>query len=118
MASSNPVSVCVLTVSDSCSQGKAEDSSGPLLAELVSQDTKLDGVVTERKCVPDELTEIRRVLVTWADSGKADIILTTGGTGFGPRDVTPEATLSVLDRQAPGLVTAMLSGSLAVTLKS
>ena len=115
MTSSTPVSVCVLTVSDSCSQGKAEDSSGPLLAELVSQDTKLDGVVTERKCVPDELTEIRRVLVTWADSGKADIILTTGGTGFGPRDVTPEATLSVLDRQAPGLVTAMLSGSLAVT---
>ena len=115
MTSSIPVSVCILTASDSCSQGKAEDTSGPLLAELVSQDKKLNGVVSERKCVPDDVSEIRRVLVNWADSGKADIILTTGGTGFAARDVTPEATLSVLDRQAPGLVTAMLTGSLAVT---
>jgi len=105
----------VLTVSDSCSQGKAEDLSGPLLAQLVTEDSKLNGVVSEREVVPDEVAEIRRVLVRWADSGKADIILTTGGTGFAERDVTPEATLSVLDRQAPGLVTAMLTGSLAVT---
>ena len=109
------VKVCILTVSDSCSRGEAEDRSGPLLAELVSSDPKLGGVVSARDCVPDEVADIRRALVTWADTGAADIILTTGGTGFAARDVTPEATLSVLDKQAPGLVTAMLSGSLSVT---
>ena len=107
------VSVCILTVSDSCSQGQAEDLSGPLLASLVSEAADL--VVAEKDCVADDVGEIRRVLVGWADSGRADIILTTGGTGFAERDVTPEATSSVLDRAAPGLVTAMLAGSLAVT---
>lgn len=111
----NTVSVCILTISDSCSAGKAEDTSGPLLAQLVKEDPKLNGVVVDTACVPDEVQDIRKMLVTWADTKKADIILTTGGTGFAARDVTPEATLSVLDKQAPGLVVAMLSGSLAVT---
>jgi len=111
----NTVSVCILTISDSCSAGKAEDTSGPLLAQLVKEDPKLNGVVVDTACVPDEVQDIRKMLVTWADTKKADIIMTTGGTGFAARDVTPEATLSVLDKQAPGLVVAMLSGSLAVT---
>lgn len=115
MSTLDPVKVCILTVSDRCSRGEAVDTSGPMLADLVTQDAELRGVVGKTAIVPDTETDIRRQLVTWADSGQADIILTTGGTGFASRDVTPEATLSVLDRQAPGLVTAMLSGSLAVT---
>ena len=93
--SSEPASVCILTVSDTCSQGQAEDQSGPLLASLVSEAPGLE--VAQRDCVADDVGEIRRVLVGWADSGRADIILTTGGTGFAERDVTPEATSSVLD---------------------
>jgi len=104
--------VAVLTVSDSCSRGEAQDKSGPLLASLV---TKLGGQVVATECCPDDQTAIRRHLVSWADSGKVDLILTTGGTGFAERDVTPEATAAVLEKQAPGLVTAMLSGSLKVT---
>ena len=116
MSSAVPrISVCILTVSDRCSAGAAEDLSGPLLSQLVSEDDSLHGVVEDTACVPDIVQDIRAKLVTWSDTGKADIILTTGGTGFAARDVTPEATLSVLDRQAPGLVAAMLSGSLAVT---
>jgi len=109
------IKVGILTVSDSCSKGEAEDLSGPLLQQLVLGDASLDGEVAVSACVPDVIADIRRVLVSWADGGQADIILTTGGTGFAPRDLTPEATLSVLDRQAPGLVTSMLAGSLAVT---
>ena len=106
------VRVCVLTVSDSCSRGEAEDTAGPQLCQLVQQDGM---VVAATEILPDCLEQIRRRLVGWADSGAADIILTTGGTGFAARDVTPEATQSVLDRPAPGMVAAMLSGSLAVT---
>jgi len=105
----------VLTVSDSCSAGLAEDTSGPALAQLAREDARLGAQVADMAVVPDTVEEIRRRLVSWADGGVADIILTTGGTGFAPRDVTPEATVSVLDRSAPGLVAAMLTGSLAVT---
>ena len=109
------IKVGILTVSDSCSKGEAEDFSGPLLKQLVLDDSSLDGEVTVTKCVPDNIEDIRRVLVSWSDGGHADIILTTGGTGFAARDVTPEATISVLDKQAAGLVTSMLVGSLSVT---
>jgi molybdenum cofactor synthesis domain-containing protein len=63
--------------------------------------------------VPDDLGKIQQTLETWADAGDQDIILTTGGTGFAPRDVTPEATLSVVDRLAPGITEAMLSRGIA-----
>merc|ERR1711892_1418877 len=109
------IKVGILTVSDSCSRGEAEDLSGPLLQQLVLEDSSLNGEVTVTNCVPDIIEDIRRVLVSWSDGGLADIILTTGGTGFAARDVTPEATLSVLDKQAPGIVTSMLVGSLSVT---
>jgi len=109
------IKVGILTVSDSCSKGEAIDLSGPLLKELVLGDDKLNGEVVATECVPDNIEDIRKVLVSWSDTNKADVILTTGGTGFAARDVTPEATSSILDKQAPGLVTAMLVGSLAVT---
>jgi len=109
------ISVAILTVSDSCSKGEAEDLSGPLLKQLVLDDSTLNGEVVATKCVPDNIEDIRRVLVSWSDGSNVDIILTTGGTGFAARDVTPEATVSVLDKQAPGIVTSMLVGSLSVT---
>jgi len=104
--------VGVLTVSDTCSAGQAIDSSGPLLVKLATESL---GTVVRTACVPDSVTDIRRILVSWSDSEVLDVILTTGGTGFGGRDVTPEATSSILERSAPGLVHCMLAGSLAVT---
>merc|ERR1711892_1186263 len=109
------IKVGILTVSDSCSRGEADDLSGPLLQQLVLEDSSLNGEVAVTNCVPDIIEDIRKVLVSWSDGGLADIILTTGGTGFVARDVTPEATLSVLKKQAPGIVTSMLVGSLSVT---
>jgi molybdenum cofactor synthesis domain-containing protein len=102
----------ILTSSDRSSRGERPDLSGPALAELV---TAQGWRVVHTAIVPDELDAIRETLTTWADSGEVDIILTTGGTGFAPRDVTPEATSLVINRQAPGLAEAMRLESLKVT---
>jgi molybdenum cofactor synthesis domain-containing protein len=83
--------VGILTVSDRCSNGEAEDKSGPKLSELVRQKLGQDWVVKCTKIVPDEIEEIKKSLIEWTDQGLA-LVLTTGGTGFSPRDVTPEAT--------------------------
>ena len=96
--------VGVLTVSDGCAAGVREDVSGAVL-EGWARD--LGHTVTERALVPDDALTITRHLLTWADSGRVDAILTTGGTGFGARDVTPEATAPVLDREATGLAEAV-----------
>ncbi len=102
----------ILTSSDRSSRNERPDLSGPALSDLV----KAQGwAVWRALIVPDELEIIRDTLVTWADSGNVDIILTTGGTGFSPRDVTPEATGLVLDRQAPGLAEAMRQEGRKVT---
>ncbi len=94
----------VLTVSDRSSRGERADASGPALAGLISA----QGWQVSRTCIaPDELPILKKTLSEWADSGELDIILTTGGTGFAPRDVTPEATRAVIDREAPGLAEAM-----------
>ncbi len=98
------IRVGILTSSDRSSRGERPDLSGPALGKLV---TSQGWTVWRSIIVPDELDVIREILATWADSGKVDIILTTGGTGFAPRDVTPEATSRVIDRQAPGLAEAM-----------
>ncbi|MGA2502892.1 MAG: MogA/MoaB family molybdenum cofactor biosynthesis protein [Anaerolineales bacterium] len=98
------IRVGILTSSDRSSRGERPDLSGPALGKLV---TSHGWTVWRSIIVPDELDVIREILETWADSGKVDIILTTGGTGFAPRDVTPEATSRVIDRQAPGLAEAM-----------
>lgn len=104
--------VSILTVSDRSFAGEREDLSGPLLEDLVKEQGWL---IAQTGIVPDEMAEISKILVEWADSGIVDVILTTGGTGFAPRDITPEATLSIIERRAPGLVEAIRSKSLAIT---
>jgi molybdopterin adenylyltransferase len=103
------VKAAVLTVSDGVSAGEREDRSGEVLAELLLA----EGYEVERRVVPDEreaIAEALRELVA-----VADVVLTTGGTGMGPRDVTPEATGEVLDRPAPGIAEAIRADSIAKT---
>src|SRR5512142_2699573 len=103
----------ILTISDRASRGEYEDQSGPALREMVQKHFGEDVDLTH--VVPDEFMEIKRALQKWCDDAKLDLVLTTGGTGFAPRDVTPEATRAVLEKEAPGLVQAMISASLAKT---
>jgi molybdenum cofactor synthesis domain-containing protein len=99
----------VLTVSDRVSRGEAEDRSGDLLAELLAA----DGYDVERRVVPDEREEIAAALRDLASAAR--VVLSTGGTGLAPRDVTPEATREVLDREAPGIAQALRADSIAKT---
>ena len=94
------LTVGILTVSDTCSRGRAEDGSGKALAKLVQE---AGWKVEVRAVVPDEAREIRAIMKEWADDLRLSLILTTGGTGAGPRDVTPEATEKLLERALPGL---------------
>jgi molybdopterin adenylyltransferase len=103
------VRAAVVTVSDGVSAGERDDASGDLLAEALA----LDGWEVERRVVPDDRGEIATVLRELAET--AGLVLTTGGTGFGPRDVTPEATASVLDRSAPGIAEAVRADAVAKT---
>ncbi|XP_028997481.1 gephyrin b isoform X5 [Betta splendens] len=109
------IRVGVLTVSDSCFRNLAEDRSGVNLKDLVHDPSLLGGLIAAYKIVPDEIDEIKETLVDWCDEKELNLILTTGGTGFAPRDVTPEATKEVIEREAPGMSLAMLMGSLNVT---
>ncbi|XP_061668252.1 gephyrin b isoform X7 [Syngnathoides biaculeatus] len=109
------IRVGVLTVSDSCYRNLAEDRSGVNLKDLVHDPSLLGGMIVAYKIVPDEIDEIKETLVDWCDEKELNLILTTGGTGFAPRDVTPEATKEVIEREAPGMSLAMLMGSLNVT---
>lgn len=102
----------ILTVSDRSSAGERDDLSGPSLVRAVEE---AGWEVMQTALVPDEFQEIGDILITWADSGSCSVILTTGGTGFSPRDITPEATRAVIEREAPGLAEAMRSGSLEIT---
>lgn len=105
--------VGVLTVSDRGSRGeRVEDLSGGAIRDALPPELF---AVKQYQVIPDERAEIAGQLKAWADGGAVDLILTTGGTGFAPRDVTPEATLSVLDRLAPGISEAMRASSLAKT---
>lgn len=108
------IRVGVLTISDRASQGEVEDRSGPVIVKLVEAELP-NAQVVARDVVPDSVEAIRRLLRRWADEDELDLVLTTGGTGFGPRDRTPEATQPLLDREAPGIVVAMLQKSLEVT---
>lgn len=103
----------ILTVSDRGYQGEYRDLSGPVIRELVTE--RLGATVELEFIIPDERAVIAATLLTWADDVGLDLVLTTGGTGFAPRDVTPEATLDVLERQAPGLAEAMRAASLEIT---
>ena len=102
----------ILTLSDRSSRGERADSSGPALAARIQAEGWL---VTKGAILPDEGSAIRATLSEWADSGEMDVILTTGGTGFSPRDVTPEATRAIIEREAPGLAEAMRAFSLKIT---
>ena len=104
--------VGVLTVSDKGSRGEREDTSGKVIQEIFS---RIDASVVNYDIVPDERKLIAQKLTEWADEDKIDVIVTTGGTGLGPRDVTPEATLSVVDRVVPGFAEAMRAESLKKT---
>ncbi|XP_042598534.1 gephyrin isoform X5 [Cyprinus carpio] len=109
------IRVGILTVSDSCFRNLAEDRSGINLKDLVHDPSLLGGIISAYKIVPDEIDEIKETLMDWCDEKELNLILTTGGTGFAPRDVTPEATREVIEREAPGMALAMLMGSLNVT---
>jgi molybdenum cofactor synthesis domain-containing protein len=102
----------ILTLSDRSAKGERPDASGPALADLI----RAQGwSVTKQAILPDDESSIRVALIEWADGGEVDVILTTGGTGFASRDVTPEATRQVIQREAPGLAEAMRADSLKKT---
>ncbi|HSE27673.1 MAG TPA: MogA/MoaB family molybdenum cofactor biosynthesis protein [Gemmatimonadales bacterium] len=104
------VRVAVLTVSDAASRGERADLSGEAVAAWAAG---AGHAVAARATVPDEVPAIVAALVRWADEDAADLIVTTGGTGLSPRDVTPEATRAVLEREAPGLAEAMRHRAIA-----
>jgi molybdopterin adenylyltransferase len=102
----------LLTLSDRSARGERSDASGPILADLIRAQ---NWSVAKQAILPDEESAISAILIEWVDSGEVDIILTTGGTGFAPRDVTPEATRAVIQRDVPGLAEAMRADSLKKT---
>jgi molybdenum cofactor synthesis domain-containing protein len=111
------IQFAVLTISDRSSRGERADTSGPELARIIIEQ---GWKVVQQALVPDEFDQIRDTLAAWADSqgpgsNAVDVILTTGGTGFSPRDITPEATQAVIERPAPGLAEAMRTASLQIT---
>jgi molybdenum cofactor synthesis domain-containing protein len=102
----------ILTLSDRSARNERADASGPALAELIHAQS---WSVVKQAILPDDESAIRAILIEWTDSGEADVILTTGGTGFAPRDITPEATRAVIQRDAPGLAETMRAESLKKT---
>lgn len=106
------MNVGVLTLSDKGSRGERVDTSGPAIGEMLAP---LGATIRRTEVLPDDLESIAAVLADWADSGELDLIVTTGGTGLAPRDVTPEATLRVVERLAPGLAELMRAEGLRHT---
>jgi molybdopterin adenylyltransferase len=106
------IRIGIVTISDRSARAERPDESGPALAKAVTAE---GWQVTRTAILPDEVERIKQLLSEWADSGEMDIILTTGGTGFSPRDVTPEATQAIIQRPTPGLAEAMRNASLQIT---
>lgn len=104
----------VICVSDRCSKGLCEDKSGPAIVEKLSA----LGKTKEYIIVPDEKEEIEKAIIYLCDDVRADVVFTTGGTGFAPRDITPEATKAVIEKEAPGIAEAIRIKSLAITPKA
>jgi molybdenum cofactor synthesis domain-containing protein len=104
--------IAILTISDRGAAGESEDKSGPLIAQIISQRTTWN--IAQQEIVPDDQPTIARTLLQWCEAGY-NLILTTGGTGFAPRDVTPEATRQVIEREAPGIAEALRAESLKIT---
>ena len=105
--------VAILTISDRSSAGTRDDQSGLVIRDLVL--ANLDATIVAYDIVPDEQDAVTAALRGWADSRAADLVLTTGGTGLAPRDITPEATRTVIEREVPGIPEAMRAASLAKT---
>jgi molybdenum cofactor synthesis domain-containing protein len=107
------ITVGVLTISDGASRGERQDLSGDAICTLVLQ--LPDAIISAGAIIPDEHEQIAAVLREWSDDRHLNLILTTGGTGLAPRDVTPEATKSVIEREAPGIAEALRAISLQYT---
>ena len=107
------ITVAVLTLSDKGSKGEREDSSGPLIQDMLKS---INAEVRFYDILPDEKELIKKKLIEYSE--KVDLILTTGGTGLSPRDVTPEATLDIIDKQVPGIAEAMRSEGLKKTSRA
>jgi molybdenum cofactor synthesis domain-containing protein len=108
-------SVGIITISDKGSRGERVDTSGPTIEEMIKQ---IGGNTVKYVIVPDEKQEIMAAIVDMSDNLKLNLVLTTGGTGFSQRDVTPEATIEVIERSVPGIPEAMRARSLLVTPKA
>ncbi len=106
------LTIGILTISDKGALGQRYDESGQTIREILSD---LDSEVVNYEIVPDEMDIICQKLTEWADRGETDVIITTGGTGLGERDVTPEATIAIVDRVVPGFAEAMRAKSLSKT---
>jgi len=102
----------VITISDKCSQGLRKDTAGPALCEILKSNCY---EIIETKIISDEMKGIIESLTDACDNKKADLVLTTGGTGFGPRDNTPEATKAVIEKECPGIPEAMRAESFKIT---
>jgi molybdenum cofactor synthesis domain-containing protein len=107
-------SIGIITASDKGSRGEREDASGRLIATMLRE----LGEIKSYKVLADDAEIISREMIFMADTLKLDLVLTTGGTGLGPRDVTPEATLAVVDRQVPGIPEAMRAQSMQITSRA
>lgn len=107
-----PLRAAVITLSDKGSRGEREDQSGPLIVEMLE---KAGYVVEETLILPDEKRALQPQLIRFADGRQVNLVLTTGGTGFSPRDITPEACMAVADRNAPGIAEAMRAYSMTIT---
>jgi molybdopterin adenylyltransferase len=112
MTRENQILAVAITVSDACARGEREDASGKALVELLGT---LPAEIVDSKIVPDDLEPLSELLKSYADRENVNLIVTTGGTGFSPRDNTPEATLAVIEREAPGLAEAMRMETLKQT---
>src|SRR5689334_22249806 len=110
-----PVRIAILTISDLGAAGKREDTSGATITAWVAD---RGHTLAAREIVPDESDRIAQVLTRWADDGECDVILTTGGTGLSSRDVTPEATEAVIEREVPGIAEALRASGLRQTPRS
>jgi len=107
--------VGIITVSDKGAAGQREDLSGEVIRDLM---TEAGYEVIDKVIIPDEVALLKEQMIKWSDDLECDLILTTGGTGFSPRDFTPEATKAVIDREVPGIPEAMRAYSLSITKKA
>jgi len=109
------IKTAVVTISDKGSQGKRKDKSGPVIIEMLKE---FEAEKSYYNIIPDELEEIKEELIKLSNKESIDLILTTGGTGFAPRDVTPEATRAIMEKDAPGIADLMRMETISITKKA